>query len=144
MKIDTAPPENAIRTANLTLDTFSPVNQNGSFEFDRVIKSAQVLKRTKKRKVSHLRRCYHSIVLTMYIRHGNRFFLFYDRISLASTRTHPKAQNYAISFLYRTSPRSRDKRTQSAKPNMFLASFRQLATSILRRRVRKKRRNGWN
>ena len=35
----------------LTLDTFSPVNQNGSFEFDRVIKCGYVQKRTQKTKV---------------------------------------------------------------------------------------------
>ena len=36
---------------HLGLDTFSPVNQNGSFEFDRVIKSGYVQKRTSKTKV---------------------------------------------------------------------------------------------
>jgi hypothetical protein len=35
----------------LAQDTFSPVNQNGSFEFDRVIKSGYVQKRTQKTKV---------------------------------------------------------------------------------------------
>lgn len=35
----------------LVLDTFSPVNQNGSFEFDRVLKSGYVQKRTQKTKV---------------------------------------------------------------------------------------------
>jgi hypothetical protein len=39
------------RSANLNLDTFSPVNQNGSFEFDRVLKSGYVEKRTRKTKV---------------------------------------------------------------------------------------------
>ncbi|KAL9035356.1 MAG: hypothetical protein Q9180_004907, partial [Flavoplaca navasiana] len=38
------------RTGHLNLDTFSPVNQNGSFEFDRVLKSGEVYKRTKKTK----------------------------------------------------------------------------------------------
>jgi hypothetical protein len=33
------------------LENFSPVNQNGSFEFDRVIKSGYVQKRTSKTKV---------------------------------------------------------------------------------------------
>ncbi len=36
---------------HLNLDTFSPVNQNGSFEFDRVLKSGYVQKRTRKTKV---------------------------------------------------------------------------------------------
>jgi hypothetical protein len=35
----------------LGVDTYSPVNQNGSFEFDRVIKSGYVWKRTQKTKV---------------------------------------------------------------------------------------------
>jgi len=52
MKLGVVCSEGAFRKAHLVLDTFSPVNQNGSFEFDRVIKSAQVLKRTKKTKVS--------------------------------------------------------------------------------------------
>ncbi|KAH0257417.1 PH-domain-containing protein, partial [Aureobasidium melanogenum] len=39
-----------LRSGQLTLDTFSPVNQNGSFEFDRIIKSGQVSKRTRKTK----------------------------------------------------------------------------------------------
>ncbi|GAB1320813.1 PH domain-containing protein [Madurella fahalii] len=34
----------------LAVDTYSPVNQNGSFEFDRVIKSGYVQKRTQKTK----------------------------------------------------------------------------------------------
>lgn len=34
----------------LTMDAFSPVNQNGSYEFDRVIKSGYVQKRTQKTK----------------------------------------------------------------------------------------------
>ncbi|KAK3944244.1 hypothetical protein QBC46DRAFT_172212 [Diplogelasinospora grovesii] len=36
--------------SRLGMDTFSPVNQNGSFEFDRVIKSGYVQKRTSKTK----------------------------------------------------------------------------------------------
>ncbi|KAI5248138.1 PH-domain-containing protein [Aureobasidium subglaciale] len=39
-----------LRGGQLTLDTFSPVNQNGSFEFDRIIKSGQLSKRTRKTK----------------------------------------------------------------------------------------------
>lgn len=37
--------------SRLAHDSFSPVNQNGSFEFDRVIKSGYVQKRTQKTKV---------------------------------------------------------------------------------------------
>jgi hypothetical protein len=39
----------------LAQDSFSPVNQNGSFEFDRVIKSGYVQKRTQKTKVGKSR-----------------------------------------------------------------------------------------
>ncbi|TVY89792.1 putative PH domain-containing protein [Lachnellula willkommii] len=39
-----------IRNSHLPLDSFSPVNQNGSFEFDRVLKSGYVQKRTRKTK----------------------------------------------------------------------------------------------
>ncbi|KAK4123991.1 PH-domain-containing protein [Parathielavia appendiculata] len=38
------------RRSRLAVDTYSPVNQNGSFEFDRVIKSGYVQKRTQKTK----------------------------------------------------------------------------------------------
>ena len=37
---------------HIVLDSFSPVNQNGSFEFDRVIKCGYVQKRTQKTKVA--------------------------------------------------------------------------------------------
>lgn len=43
---------NASKPRNrLAVETYSPVNQNGSFEFDRVIKSGYVQKRTQKTKV---------------------------------------------------------------------------------------------
>lgn len=45
-------PTSTRRSGHLNLDTFSPVNQNGSFEFDRVLKSGQVYKRTRKTKAS--------------------------------------------------------------------------------------------
>ncbi|MCJ1275080.1 hypothetical protein MMC21_002880 [Puttea exsequens] len=38
------------RSGHLNLDIFSPVNQNGSFAFDQILKSGQVLKRTRKTK----------------------------------------------------------------------------------------------
>lgn len=46
----TTPLQNA-RIHGLTLDTFSPVTQSGSYDFDRIIKQGQVLKRTRKTKV---------------------------------------------------------------------------------------------
>ncbi|KAL2048208.1 hypothetical protein N7G274_000119 [Stereocaulon virgatum] len=48
--IPTPKPTPGIRNGHLNLDTFSPVNQNGSFAFDRVLKSGEVLKRTRKTK----------------------------------------------------------------------------------------------
>ncbi|TVY43890.1 putative PH domain-containing protein [Lachnellula subtilissima] len=46
------PSSSASRMLNshLALDSFSPVNQNGSFEFDRVLKSGYVQKRTRRTK----------------------------------------------------------------------------------------------
>ncbi|MCJ1404589.1 hypothetical protein MMC11_007815 [Xylographa trunciseda] len=40
--------DTSIRNGHLSLDVFSPVNQNGSFEFDKVLKSGEVYKRTRK------------------------------------------------------------------------------------------------
>lgn len=48
----------SFRNQQLTpLDTFSPVNQNGSFDFDRILKQGEVHKRTRKTKVHPLARC---------------------------------------------------------------------------------------
>ncbi|KAI4267757.1 MAG: hypothetical protein L6R38_008108 [Xanthoria sp. 2 TBL-2021] len=46
--LNTLRPVNEARSGHLNLDTFSPVNQNGSFEFDRVLRSGEVYKRTRK------------------------------------------------------------------------------------------------
>lgn len=40
-----------LRNGQVNLDTFSPVNENGSFEFDRVLKSGRVLRRVKHKHV---------------------------------------------------------------------------------------------
>lgn len=55
MKLETAahqPRCEALRANNAGV--MSPVNQNGSFEFDRVVKSGTVMKRTRKTKVCAL------------------------------------------------------------------------------------------
>ena len=39
------------RNSQLGLDTFSPVEKNGCFAYDRVLKAGEVLKRTRKTKV---------------------------------------------------------------------------------------------
>ncbi|KAL8770890.1 MAG: hypothetical protein Q9209_003541 [Squamulea sp. 1 TL-2023] len=54
LAVNTLRPVNEARSGHLNLDTFSPVNQNGSFEFDRVLKSGEVYKRTRKTKVTLL------------------------------------------------------------------------------------------
>ncbi|KAG2416447.1 hypothetical protein HFD88_007662 [Aspergillus terreus] len=41
------PPTANYRNGHVNLDTFSPVNENGSFEFDRVLKSGKVHRRVK-------------------------------------------------------------------------------------------------
>lgn len=43
---------NATRGEYLSPDTFSPVNENGSFAFDRVLKRGKVLHRSKNKHVS--------------------------------------------------------------------------------------------
>lgn len=47
-----APPRAAYRSGHVNLDTFSPVNENGSFEFDRVLKTGRVNRRVKHKHVS--------------------------------------------------------------------------------------------
>jgi hypothetical protein len=42
----------SFRTGHLNLDTFSPVNEHGSFEFDRVLKRGKVFGKIKSRHVS--------------------------------------------------------------------------------------------
>jgi hypothetical protein len=68
----TTAPESRSRS-RLAVDAYSPVNQNGSFEFDRVIKSGYVQKRTQKTKVRptsvHLHTCARTRILTKH-RHG--------------------------------------------------------------------------
>ncbi|KAF9894590.1 hypothetical protein FE257_006478 [Aspergillus nanangensis] len=45
------PPTATFRNGHVNLDTFSPVNENGSFEFDRVLKSGKVQRRVKHKHV---------------------------------------------------------------------------------------------
>lgn len=46
---DPLAPQASYKSGQLTLDTFSPVNQDGCFEFDRVIKSSRVNQRVKRK-----------------------------------------------------------------------------------------------
>jgi hypothetical protein len=74
------PPSSAsrIRNSHLNLDTFSPVNQNGSFEFDRVLKSGYVQKRTRKTKVC-LRHVRPEDTSDVIHRPGNQSFSSFDQ-----------------------------------------------------------------
>jgi hypothetical protein len=51
LSLPSHPAKDRLRSGQ-ALDSFSPINQNGSFEFDRVLKSGYVQKRTRKTKVS--------------------------------------------------------------------------------------------
>ena len=48
-KLDPLQATPSFKSGHLNLDVFSPVNNNGSFEFDRVLKSGKVNSRTKKK-----------------------------------------------------------------------------------------------
>jgi hypothetical protein len=52
MKLANVPVVDTLRRNYLNLDAFSPVNEHGSFEFDRVLKTGAVHKRTRKTKVN--------------------------------------------------------------------------------------------
>lgn len=45
-------PSVAFRNGHVNLGTFSPVNENGSFEFDRVLKTGKVYRRVKHKHAS--------------------------------------------------------------------------------------------
>lgn len=72
--INTSKPVNEPRSGHLNLDTFSPVNQNGSFEFDRVLKSGEVYKRTRKTKVK-ISSLLYVVLLTIFIQQWKKFYL---------------------------------------------------------------------
>ena len=46
---DLPQPQTSLKSGHLNLDTLSPVNKDGSFEFDRVLKSGEVHRRIKKK-----------------------------------------------------------------------------------------------
>lgn len=45
-------PTTPVRNGQISVDTFSPVNENGSFAFDRVLKTGKVHRRIKHKHVS--------------------------------------------------------------------------------------------
>lgn len=142
MKLDDASSEGAIRKAHLTLDTFSPVNQNGSFEFDRVIKSGQVLKRNKRTKVNLPDKRSPSSMLLTKNSHGSQSSSSCDPIPSASTKIHPKAPNCAINSSSPTLPQSHAKKIPSAKQSTSSVSSLLRETSTLKHLARRKPQNG--
>ena len=46
------------KAASASVGVMSPVNQNGCFEFDRIIKAGNVVKRTRKTRVSDSTQCH--------------------------------------------------------------------------------------
>ena len=74
-----------IRNGNLNLGVFSPVNQNGSFEFDRVLRSGEVCKRTRKTKVCSHNRLWTALLRNQYS-NGRNFISSSARTCSRSTR----------------------------------------------------------
>lgn len=66
-------PQQAVehRNGHLNLDTFSPVNQNGSFAFDKVLKSGEVFKRTRTTKVRYQSDMEFLLLALMFYSNGN-------------------------------------------------------------------------
>ena len=64
-------PTYAQRSGHLNLDNFSPVDQNGSFAFDKVLKSGEIHKRTRKTKVDIMLAVLLKRLLTNNLSNGN-------------------------------------------------------------------------
>lgn len=54
MHLQPFPPSTPMRNGQISMATFSPVNENGSFAFDRVLKTGKVHRRIKHKHVSAL------------------------------------------------------------------------------------------
>ena len=81
----------SLRNKHIDLDVFSPVNQNGSFEFDRVLKSGEVYKRTRKTKVIMSIPTYsRSLTKNAKYSNGRNSTSSSARTSSPSTKTFPK------------------------------------------------------
>ena len=137
------PLSTSIRNGHLNLDVFSPINQNGSFEFDRVLKSGEVYKRSRKTKV----RSPSSNPLRSLIPHKDANILHSNgkssisscaRISSQSTNPPPNP-NFTSNSPFPTSPPSQLSRTRKAGGNTSLASSPLRGISICKRRARRKR-----
>lgn len=135
-----------VRSGHLNLDTFSPVNQNGSFAFDRVLKSGDVHKRTRKTKVSS----YPSILL----RHiplsnapapsnGNPSTLFSVPTFSHYTSLLPRSVSSNKSALTTSTPSATSK-TQKAAGNTSSASSPPNAATTSKQKATQMQKHGWN
>ena len=120
----------------------SPVNQNGSFEFDRVIKSGTVVKRTRKTKASILLRPPYPS-LTLLSSNGSPFTSSYDPIFYQSTKTR-RRPSYGTRLVSPISRLSRGRRTQRRRWTMCLVYSPQLEIIISAPQPKKMRRSGWS
>ena len=135
----------AVRNGHLNMATFSPVNHNGHFEFDRVLKSGIVHKRTRKTKVGQNRagsltgRC--SQTNTIYDSNGNLISSSSAPIFSQSTSLPLKSvsSNRSLSPTSAPSPTSK---TQRANANMSSAYFLHPEISTYRLKVKRKRGHG--
>jgi hypothetical protein len=117
------PPSSAskLRSSHLQLDTFSPVNQNGSFEFDRVLKSGYVQKRTRRTKVERDLATGRNASCTNEIhRHGSRFSSSCDLITSRYTRIRTRT-SCVIRSTCQISPPSHFSKTQNKNATMSSA-----------------------
>lgn len=136
------------RRSRLPLDTsVAPVNQNGCFEIDRVIKSGCVQKRTQKTKVrcasQNNIRLFFLPVLTRCVVHrtGRPFTLFYDQMASLYTRT-PRKPSSDTTFTCQNCLPSPFSRTQSTSARICLDCFPHRETFILRPPRHRMRKNG--
>lgn len=127
----------------LHLEPFSPVTQYGSYEFDRIIKSGEVHKRTRKTKVcmewTWERECFTKGACSR----GSPYGWCCGQTCFQSTRTRQN-RNYGTRSTFPSSQQSRDRKIPSAKTSMYLDCFRRRATTTSRLHQIRKRRNGWN
>lgn len=121
------PSGNRLLQQHLGLETFSPVNQNGSYDFDRVLKSGVVQKRTRKTKVDH------NVLLLDYeltiFRHGSPYTSFYGLIISRYIRINRRT-NCGIRLLSRTSQQSHPSKIRNRRGKICLDYSRPHAITI--------------
>lgn len=137
------PPSSAskLRNSHLQLDTFSPVNQNGSFEFDRVLKSGFVQKRTRKTKVLTLATGRRASVTNEIHRLGSPFSSSCDPITSRYTKMRMRT-NCVIRFNCQISPPSHFLKTPNKNAKTSSAYSLHLGITTWKRRREKTPKNG--